>query len=105
MVLTAVGHQVSSAFDGPTGLSLVLKNPPDIVLCDIGLPGIDGYEVAAQVRAQNVSPKPTMIALTGYGQSEDRVRALAQGFDHYLVKPVDPLALLKLITTVGAARG
>jgi two-component system CheB/CheR fusion protein len=96
MLLQLTGCEVSCALDGIAGVALVHANRPQIVLCDIGLPGMGGYEVIAQLR-KKMSPMPRMIALTGYGQSEDRARSIAAGFDHHLVKPVDPDAQLRLL--------
>jgi signal transduction histidine kinase len=96
MLLQLTGCEVSCALDGIAGVALVHANRPQIVLCDIGLPGMGGYEVIAQLRKE-MSSMPRMIALTGYGQSGDRARSIAAGFDHHLVKPVDPDALLRLL--------
>lgn len=87
MLLRLKGHEVHIAYDGPAGVSLAQKTDPDCVLVDIGLPGIDGYEVAKRLRAQE-SERTLLIALTGYGQSEDRLKSEQAGFDHHLVKPV-----------------
>jgi two-component system, sensor histidine kinase len=100
-VLTMVGHEVSSAFDGKTGFEMVRETVPQIVLCDIGLPGMSGYEVVERLRETGHVPMPVMIALTGYGQAEDLTRTLAAGFDHHLTKPVDVEALLRLVATHG----
>jgi CheY-like chemotaxis protein len=97
MLLQMMGHEVFSAFDGVSGVALIRSNRPQVVLCDIGLPGLDGYAVMAKLRAEMTPPLPCMIALTGYGQAEDRMRALAAGFDHHLVKPVDPETLMQRI--------
>jgi two-component system, sensor histidine kinase len=97
MLLRLTGCEVSCAFDGIAGVALVHASRPQIVLCDIGLPGMDGYAVIEQLRKERLQPMPLMIALTGYGQSEDRARSLAAGFDHHLVKPVHPDALLRVI--------
>lgn len=102
MLLQRAGHDVTAALNGLAGLELVRQHRPDIVLCDIGLAGMDGYAVAARLRELAIQPRPTAIAITGYGQPEDRARALAAGFDHHLVKPVDPDMLLRLIATTGA---
>lgn len=96
-LLELFGCHVATALDGVSGASLVQTERPHIVLCDIGLPGMDGYAVLAQVRAEMTPPLPVMIALTGYGSQEDRARALAAGFDHHLVKPVSAEDLLRLI--------
>jgi len=90
-------YEVEVALDGAKGLELVEKFRPEVVLCDIGLPGIDGYEVAARIRKRRLSRTPAMIALTGYGSAKDHESALAAGFDHHVVKPADPEVLLRLI--------
>ena len=92
------GHEVSIAHDGPAGLDALLNEPFDVVICDIGLPGMDGLEVMTRLRASSMAPQPVAIGLSGYGQAEDRARAGQAGFDHYLVKPVNPDALLALVT-------
>jgi CheY-like chemotaxis protein len=93
------GHRVEVAFEGASGLDLIAQLRPQVVLCDIGLPGMDGYEVGRQVRARGLLPAPVMIALTGYGGPNDRARALAAGFDHHMAKPADVAALEHLIGT------
>ncbi|MDB5866900.1 MAG: hybrid sensor histidine kinase/response regulator [Betaproteobacteria bacterium] len=97
-LLQLMGHEVATAFDGVSGVRLVQADRPQIVLCDIGLPGLDGYGVIARLREELAPPLPVMIALTGYGLPEDRARALTAGFDHHLVKPVNPDDLLRVIT-------
>ena len=97
MLLRLSGHEVAVALDGPSALEAFADVRPQIVLCDIGLPGMDGYAVAARMRERGRGSMPVMIALTGYGGLKDRERALAAGFDHHLVKPADPEALLRLI--------
>lgn len=92
------GHEVETAHDGTTGLAALMAQDFDVLVCDIGLPGMDGLEVLAALRASGKSAQPMAIGLSGYGQAEDRSRALAAGFDHYLVKPVSPDALLALVT-------
>ncbi|HMA06432.1 MAG TPA: response regulator, partial [Ramlibacter sp.] len=98
-LLRLSGHRVDVAFDGPSGLDLIMRLRPQVVLCDIGLPGMDGYELARQVREQGQLPAPLMIALTGYDGANDRSRARAAGFDHHLAKPADVAALEHLIGT------
>ena len=90
-------HKVSTAYDGQAGLDAMLAGDFDVVVCDIGLPGMDGLEVVSRLRASGKAAQPLAIGLSGYGQAEDRARALAAGFDHYLVKPVSPDALLALV--------
>jgi CheY-like chemotaxis protein len=93
------GHTVEVAAEGTQGIDLARAKRPDVALIDIGLPGLDGYEVARRVRA--LGPNcPVLIALTGYSQPEDRRRAQEAGFDAHLVKPVDPSALTRLLTTL-----
>lgn len=103
-LLELLGHCVEWASDGLRGVQLALAAPPEVALVDIGLPGIDGYEVARQIRQSEQGHRVLLIALTGYGRPEDRQKALAAGFDAHLVKPVDPEELTALIGTLSAAR-
>jgi CheY-like chemotaxis protein len=93
-LLELAGHRVRVAQDGIAGLEALLADPPQIALVDVGLPRLDGYELARRVRAsmQGRQP-PLMVAVTGYGLAEDRNRALAAGFDEHLTKPLDAAAL------------
>lgn len=93
------GYGVEAAADGAGALEIVRARRPDIAVIDIGLPGVDGYEVARRIRGLAVPP-PTLIALTGYSQPEDRRRAEEAGFDAHLVKPVDPAELTRVLATV-----
>ena len=102
-VLVMMGHEVFPAFDGVAGMALIRDKKPDIVVCDIGLPALDGYEVISRLRGDG-GPMPLMIALTGYGQAEDRAHAQQAGFDHHFSKPVDVEALLRLVAREGARR-
>jgi signal transduction histidine kinase len=86
--LQELGHQVTVARTGATGLELVLAMRPQLVLCDVGLPEMDGIEVCQRVRQIAGDFRPTMVALTGWGKEEDRLRTKNAGFDHHLVKPV-----------------
>jgi CheY-like chemotaxis protein len=99
MLLELDGHTVEAAAEGAHALEIVRAKDPDVALVDIGLPGIDGYEVARRIRAGQ-GPRPLLIALTGYGQPEDKRRATEAGFDSLLVKPVDPTALSELLATL-----
>jgi len=92
-LLTLDGHRVWTAADGMLGIEAMLTHRPDIILVDVGLPGLDGYEVARRVRALTAPNAPRLIAVTGYGQADDRRRAKEAGFDTHLVKPVDMNAL------------
>jgi len=97
MVLRLSGHDVATAIDGPSGLLLFERDHPQVVVCDIGLPGIDGYEVARRIVALDSTPLPLMIALTGYGGPADRELSRSAGFAHHLTKPTDPDVILRLI--------
>ncbi len=96
-LLQIFGHRVDLAGDGLRGVQLALATKPDAALVDIGLPGIDGYEVARRLRATDPGKQILLVALTGYGRPEDRDRALESGFDAHLVKPVDPEELNALL--------
>jgi PAS domain S-box-containing protein len=92
--LAALGHETRVAYDGPSGLDAAAEFSPDIALLDIGLPVMDGYELAARLRSQAASPRlPRLIALTGYGQDSDRRKTTDAGFDSHMVKPIDLDAL------------
>ncbi|HSF44080.1 MAG TPA: response regulator, partial [Thermoanaerobaculia bacterium] len=91
------GHDVSVACDGPAALEAAKASPPEMVLLDIGLPGMDGYEVARLLRSQPGIARATIVALTGYGQESDRRRSSLAGIDHHLVKPVDLEQLRRLV--------
>jgi len=96
-LLRLAGHQVHAAADGPSGLKTALEVKPDIMLVDIGLPKMDGYEVARRIRGANGEYQPFMIAITGYGTPEDRQRAVDAGYDAHVVKPVDFQALEEVL--------
>jgi PAS domain S-box-containing protein len=98
------GHEVRIAYEGTGALDQARAETPDIVLLDIGLPGMDGYEVARALRAQPGLERIRLIALTGYGQDADRHRSSQAGFDHHFVKPVDIQALRLLLATEPALR-
>ena len=95
LVLEIEGHQVRVAGSGEEAVRVVKESEPDWALIDIGLPDIDGYETARRIRA--VHRKVRLIALTGHNPPEDRERALAEGFDTHLVKPVDPARLFTIL--------
>jgi signal transduction histidine kinase/CheY-like chemotaxis protein len=96
LMLRFAGHQVQMAFDGNQALTAIATFAPEVVLLDIGLPVLNGYEVAERIRAGS-GPQPLLVALTGWGQDEDRRRSTAAGFDAHLVKPVDHEELLNLV--------
>ena len=95
--LTRLGHTVQEAVDGPSGLEAALVFQPDVALVDIGLPGLDGYELARRLRADGRGQGMYLVALTGYGQPEDQSRAREAGFDAHVVKPVDPDELPRIM--------
>ena len=97
------GHRVDTANDGPSGLERALDLRPDVILLDVGLPGIDGYEVARRIRAADGDSRAMLVAITGYGAAEDRERALLAGFDAHLTKPVEYATLSALLAGHGAA--
>jgi len=96
-LLRLAGNEVRAVRDGTECLALAESYRPNLILLDIGLPGMDGYEVARRLRAEPWSKKTMLIALTGYGGPEDRRRAGEAGFDHHMVKPVDIDALDRLL--------
>jgi PAS domain S-box-containing protein len=104
MLLELLGLRVRIAADGPAALEAARANVPDVMLIDIGLPGMNGYELAQQIRQDATLRGVTLVALTGYGYEEDRQRALAAGFDYHLVKPVDPAKLDKLVADIAPAK-
>ncbi len=97
-MLTACGYPIRHAADGLQGVEMAFSQVPDVALVDIGLPGIDGYEVARRLRQNEGTRHIKLIALTGYGLAEDQRRVLEAGFDRHLVKPVDLNHLLDAIT-------
>ena len=101
MLLELLGHHVRVVHDGGAALDVVQANVPDVMLIDIGLPGLDGYEVARRIRQHPDLRGVILVALTGYGRDEDRQRAFAAGFDYHLVKPVSPDALHGLVARLG----
>jgi CheY-like chemotaxis protein/anti-sigma regulatory factor (Ser/Thr protein kinase) len=106
MLLRLLGHDVHVAGDGPSALEQAARHRPRLVLLDIGLPGMDGYEVARRLRAREPAGGPFLVAMTGYGQPEDRRRSAEAGFSGHLVKPVEIgelEALLESLRTPEAA--
>ena len=100
LYLRMAGHQVRVAYDGLDGVAAVAECDPEAVLLDVGMPGLDGYEAARRIRALPGGAARVLVALTGWGQAEDRRRSHAAGFDAHLVKPADPPALLALIDSL-----
>ena len=103
LMLTHYGHDVRTASDGQEAVALAAAFRPHVILLDIGMPKLNGYEACRRIRAQAGSETMILVALTGWGQTEDKRRALEAGFDHHLVKPVDPTALDRLLRSVTTA--
>jgi signal transduction histidine kinase/CheY-like chemotaxis protein len=101
LLLQQWGHEVLLAASGPEGVQLARESRPDVALIDIGLPGFDGYDVVREIRLEGSdwARSVRLIALTGYGQPDDRARAVEAGFDMHLLKPVDPAALREVLST------
>jgi CheY-like chemotaxis protein len=99
-LLDAWGHEVRVSYDGPSAIAAIVEFKPNLVLLDIGLPKMNGYEVAAQLRKLPNGRALILVAFTGYGQDEDRRRVREAGFDYHLIKPLEPAALEKILDTV-----
>jgi CheY-like chemotaxis protein len=97
LVLDLAGYEVKVAYTGPEGVQTAQDWPPDFVLCDIGLPGLDGYGVASALRRDPTTAGARLIAITAYGSDDARRRSREVGFERHFVKPVDPDALLDLL--------
>lgn len=99
LILNSLGQKTRTAYDGQTALALLEDFKPDVVFLDVAMPGMDGYQVARRIR-EGTSAYPVLVALTGYGQEEDRKRAFEAGFDHHLVKPTTVDALHEVLMKV-----
>jgi CheY-like chemotaxis protein len=99
------GHQVTVAYDGEEAVRMAEESWPDVLLLDIGMPRLNGYEVARRLRAHPRGRGMVLIATTGWGQEEDRRRSARSGFDAHLVKPVDHQALLEVLVQLSTLRG
>jgi CheY-like chemotaxis protein len=97
-LLKLLGNKVEPAHDGPSAIEAARTLRPEFILLDIGLPGMDGYEVARKLREEPCCKASVIIGVSGYGQEEDRRRSREAGFDHHLVKPVDFDKLVSLMT-------
>jgi CheY-like chemotaxis protein len=102
MLLKVLGAEVRVARDGAEALEAYSAYDPAVVLLDIGMPGMDGYEVARRIRARSPGPRPTIVALTGWGQEDDRRVSREAGFDHHMVKPAEIGALKELLRSIPA---
>jgi CheY-like chemotaxis protein len=97
LTVTASGHEVRTALDGRTAVSAAISFRPDVVLLDIGLPVMTGLDVARDLRRRPDMAGIRLVALTGWGQAEDRRRTREAGFDRHLTKPTEPLAVTRLL--------
>ena len=97
MLLSFSGHEVRIVHDGASALDVVRDFRPDVAFLDIGMPGLTGYEVAQAVRAEPWGREIKLIAVTGWGQPDDRLRARTAGFDRHLIKPIDPAEVDRLL--------
>jgi two-component system CheB/CheR fusion protein len=97
LILRCDDHDVRIAYDGPAALQVLSKLKPDVVLLDVGLPGMDGYQVARRMREEALESRLTIIAMSGYGQAEDHSQSMEAGCDAHLVKPVQPSVLRSML--------
>jgi CheY-like chemotaxis protein len=102
-MLESIGNEVQVAYDGIVAIEAAASFLPQVVLLDIGLPKLNGYEVAQRIRKQSWGARAVLIAVSGWGQQEDKARASAAGFDHHLTKPVDLEELIDLLAAVRPA--
>ena len=100
MVLSMLGADVTTAYDGPAAIDAFASTDPSVVLLDIGMPGMDGYEVARTLRMRFQERRPAIVALTGCGQEDERRRAREAGIDHHLIKPAEIEVLLALMAEI-----
>ncbi len=96
-LLSVAGHRTAVAYDGLEALRSLEADPPDAVILDIGMPGLDGWELARHIRALRGEDRPLLVAVTGYGREEDVLRSQAAGINAHVVKPADPRLLLRLL--------
>ena len=97
LTLRVLGNDVKTAYDGLSAIEVASEFRPHLMLLDIGMPKLNGYETARRIREQPWGNELVLVALTGWGQEEDRRKAEEAGFDHHLIKPVEPATLQKLI--------
>jgi CheY-like chemotaxis protein len=101
VMLETMGHQVRARYSGEAALATISDFRPDVAFLDIGMPGMDGYQLAAAIRAAGLEPGPLLVAVTGYGLDSDRKAAMNAGFDRYLLKPPSPEQLEALLQELG----
>jgi two-component system, OmpR family, response regulator len=104
-LLELFGHEVRTCYEGRSALELIEQYAPDVVFLDLGLPGMDGYEVARELRRHHPEGGPLLVALTGYGADKDKSATQRAGFDRHLVKPVEPEELERLLLDPSSLRG
>jgi CheY-like chemotaxis protein len=97
LLLRLDGHEVTVRQDGPAALRAARDHPPDVAVLDIGLPGMDGWEVARRLAGQPAPKRPLLVAVTGWGAAADRQRSAEAGIDLHLIKPIEPLELCGLL--------
>ena len=97
MMLKIMGHETSTAHDGEAAVRMAGSSRPDVILLDIGLPKMNGYDACRQIRTEPWGKSIVLIALTGWGQDEDRMHSKEAGFNFHMIKPVDPEALAKIL--------
>jgi CheY-like chemotaxis protein len=105
LLLQALGHEVAVAYSGPAGLKAARQFQPEVVLCDLGLPGMDGYAVAQALRRQPDTARVRLIAISGYGSESDQHRCLEAGYERHLTKPVDLEELKRVLDQEGSRPG
>lgn len=103
LLLKKYGHDVRAVYDGPAALDAARGFQPNLIFLDIGLPGMNGYEVAQKVRADLELGNVMLVAMTGYGQEADKQRSREAGFDHHLVKPADINTIKQILASVSRA--
>ena len=104
MLLEASGQEARCAYDGSNALEVAEAFHPEVVLLDIGMPLMDGYQVVRELRNRNLAPRPKIAALTGWGQDSDKKKAVAAGFDHHFTKPVAADELLAFLNEAAIPR-
>ena len=104
MLLTSMGNTTFMAHDGEEAVAMAGKVTPDVVLLDIGLPKMNGYEAARAIRQKPKGDNMVLIAVTGWGQDEDKRKSEEAGFDRHMVKPVDPRSLMKMLAGLNVVR-
>jgi DNA-binding response OmpR family regulator len=102
MLMAMGGYDVRLAQDGESALKIAKEFGPEVVVLDLGLPNMDGYEVVQRLRAHASAVRPVVVALTGYGQPEDRRRTQEAGFDNHLLKPLAPEELMAIVASLGS---